>query len=130
VLNPKAEVWYSQSLDNSLANYDYTAIMAMPYMENAADPMAFYKQIVDKINEHPGAIPKVVMELQTVDWRKDDAPLPSTEIADTIRALYGWGVQNIAYYPDNVFKNNPDPAQLRPVFDSKPNNPMPLPVIH
>jgi len=130
VLNPKAEVWYSQSLDNSLANYDYTAIMAMPYMENAADPMAFYKQIVDKVNEHPGAMPKVVMELQTVDWRKDDAPLPGTEIADTIRALYGWGVQNIAYYPDNVFKNNPDPAQLRPVFDSKPNNPMPLPVIH
>jgi len=130
VLNPKAEVWYSQSLDNSLANYDYTAIMAMPYMENAADPQAFYKQIVDKVNEHPGAMPKVVMELQTVDWRHDDAPIPSPEIADTMRALYGWGVQNIAYYPDNVFKNVPNPAALRPVFDSKPNNPMPLPVIH
>jgi len=129
VLNPKAEVWYSQSLDNSLANYDYTAIMAMPYMENAADPMAFYKQIVDKVNEHPGAIPKVVMELQTVDWRHDDAPIPSPEIADTMKALYGWGVQNIAYYPDNVFKNVPNPAALRPVFDSKPNNPMPVPVI-
>ena len=129
VLNPKAEVWYSQSLDNSLANYDYTAIMAMPYMEQAADPMAFYKQLVDKVNEHPGAIAKVVMELQSVDWRKDDAPLPGTELADSIRALYGWGVQNIAYYPDNVFKNNPDPKQLRPVFDSKPNNPLPVPVI-
>ncbi len=129
VLNPKAEVWYSQSLDNSLANYDYTAIMAMPYMEQAADPLAFYKQIVDAVNEHPGAISKVVMELQTVNWRKDDAPLPGTELADTIRALYGWGVQNIAYYPDNLFKNNPDPAQLRPIFDSKPNNPLPLPII-
>jgi len=129
VLNPKAEVWYSQSLDNSLANYDYTAIMAMPYMENATDPQAFYKQVVDKVNEHPGAMPKVVFELQTVDWRKDDAPIPSPEIADTMKALYGWGVQNIAYYPDNVFKNVPNPAALRPVFDSKPNNPMPLPVI-
>jgi biofilm PGA synthesis lipoprotein PgaB len=129
VLNPKAEVWYSQSLDNSLANYDYTAIMAMPYMENAADPMAFYKQLVDKVNEHPGAMPKIVMELQTVDWRHDDAPIPSPEIADTMKALYAWGVQNIAYYPDNVFKNVPNPAALRPVFDSKPNNPMPLPVI-
>jgi biofilm PGA synthesis lipoprotein PgaB len=129
VLNPKAEVWYSQSLDNSLANYDYTAIMAMPYMENAADPTAFYQQLVDKVKEHPGAMPKVVMELQTVDWRHDDAPIPSPEIAATIRQLYAWGVQNVAYYPDNVFKNIPNPASLRPVFDSKPNNPMPLPVI-
>ena len=129
VLNPKAEVWYSQSLDNSLANYDYTAIMSMPYMENAPDPMEFYKQIVDKVKEHPGAISKVVMELQTVDWRHDDAPIPSPEIADTIRQLYAWGVQNIAYYPDNVFKNIPNPASLRPVFDSKPNNPLPVPVI-
>ncbi len=129
VLNPKAEVWYSQSLDNSLANYDYTAIMAMPYMENAADPIAFYKQLVDKVKEHPGAISKVVMELQTVDWRKDDAPIPSPEIADTIRTLYAMGVQNVAYYPDNVFKNIPNPASLRPVFDSKPNNPLPVPVI-
>ena len=129
VLNPKAEVWYSQSLDNSLANYDYTAIMAMPYMENAPDPTAFYKQLVDKVNEHPGAMNRVVMELQTVDWRHDSAPIPSPEIADTIRELYAWGVQNIAYYPDNVFNNVPNPASLRPVFDSKPNNPLPVPVI-
>ncbi len=129
VLNPKAEVWYSQSLDNSLANYDYTAIMAMPYMEQAADPTDFYRQLVDRVKEHPGAIGKVVMELQTVDWRHDDAPIPSPEIAGTISMLYGWGVQNIAYYPDNVFKNVPNPASLRPVFDSKPNNPLPVPVI-
>ena len=129
VLNPRSEVWYSQSLDNSLANYDYTAIMAMPYMEQAADPMAFYKELVDKVNEHPGAMGKVVFELQTVDWRHDDAPIPSPEIADTMRQLYAMGVQNIAYYPDNVYKNIPNPASLRPVFDSKPNNPLPVPVI-
>ncbi len=129
VLNPKAEVWYSQSLDNSLANYDYTAIMAMPYMENAADPTAFYKALVDKVSEHSGAMAKVVFELQTVDWRKDGAPIPSPEIAATIRQLYGWGVQNVAYYPDNVYNNIPNPAALRPAFDSKPNNPLPLPVI-
>ncbi|HEY2345336.1 MAG TPA: poly-beta-1,6-N-acetyl-D-glucosamine N-deacetylase PgaB [Xanthomonadaceae bacterium] len=129
VLNPRSEVWYSQSLDNSLANYDYTAIMAMPYMENAADPTAFLKALVDKVDEHPGAMAKVVMELQTVDWRHDDAPIPSPEIAATIRQLYAWGVQNIAYYPDNVYKNIPNPAAVRPAFDSKPNNPLPVPVI-
>ncbi|MBS0193260.1 MAG: poly-beta-1,6-N-acetyl-D-glucosamine N-deacetylase PgaB [Proteobacteria bacterium] len=129
VLNPKSEVWYSQSLDNSLANYDYTAIMAMPYMEQAPDPTAFYKALVDKVNEHPGAMPRVVFELQSVDWRHDDAPIPSPQLADTMRQLYAWGVQNIAYYPDNVFKNVPNPAAIRPVFDSKPNNPVPAPVV-
>ena len=34
-LNPRSEVWYSQALENSINNYDYTAIMAMPYMEQA-----------------------------------------------------------------------------------------------
>lgn len=123
VLNPYAETWYSQSLDSSLAHYDYTAIMAMPYMEQAAEPMAWLHQIVDKVAARPGAMRRVVMELQAVDWRRDDAPLPGTELADTIRTLYGWGVQNVGYYPDNLFKNNPDPAQLRPVFASKPNAP-------
>jgi biofilm PGA synthesis lipoprotein PgaB len=103
--------------------------MAMPYMENAADPVAFYKQLVDKLAEHPGAMGKVVFELQTVDWRKDSAPIPSPEIAATIRQLYALGVQNVAYYPDNVYNNVPNPAALRPAFDSKPNNPLPLPVI-
>jgi poly-beta-1,6-N-acetyl-D-glucosamine N-deacetylase len=121
VLNPYSETWYSQSLDSSLEHYDYTAIMAMPYMEQAPDPEAFLHQIVEKVRAHPGAMRKVVIELQTVDWRKDDEPLPGTELADTIRKLYEWGVKNVAYYPDNLFKNNPDPTQLRPVFATMSN---------
>lgn len=126
VLNPRAEEWYSQSFDSSLAHYDYTAIMAMPYMEQADDPVAFLRKIVDRVAAHPGAMPRTVIELQTVDWRRDDRPLPGAEVADTIRRLYDWGVRNVAYYPDNLFENNPDPVQVRPVFGSKPNRP-PLP---
>jgi biofilm PGA synthesis lipoprotein PgaB len=123
VLNPYSQTWYSQSFESSLAHYDYTAIMAMPYMEQAPDPMAFLRQIFDKVAERPGAMGKVVFELQSVNWRNDDQPLPGTELADTIRTLYSWGARNIAYYPDNLYHNSPDPKQLRPVFDSKPENP-------
>lgn len=122
-LNPRSEVWYSQALENSLANYDFTAIMAMPYMEQAADPVTFYHDIVERVRAYPGGLNKVVMELQATNWR-NDTPIPSKELADTIRSLYSWGVQHIAYYPDNVFQNNPDPALLRPALDSKPNNPV------
>jgi len=97
--------------------------MAMPYMEQAADPATFLRDLVNKVAERPGAMAKVVFELQSVNWRKDDEPIPGTELADTIRTLYSWGVQNVGYYPDDLFENNPDPALLRPVFHLKPNAP-------
>lgn len=123
VLNPKAEVWYSQSLDNSLARYDFTAIMAMPYMEQAADPAAFFHDLVTAVEARPGAMKKVVFELQAVDWRDGNHPISSRELADTIRSLYGLGVQHVGYYPDAPYTRHPDPAVLKPVFDARPNTP-------
>jgi biofilm PGA synthesis lipoprotein PgaB len=122
-VNPKAEVWYSQSLENSLARYDFTAIMAMPYMERVADPAAFFHDLVNAVNSRPGAMRKVVFELQSVDWRDHNRPIESRELADTIRTLYGLGVQHVGYYPDALFSRHPDPAVLKPVLDSKPNAP-------
>jgi biofilm PGA synthesis lipoprotein PgaB len=123
VLNPKAEVWYSQALENSLANYDFTAIMAMPLMENAPDPIAFYKQLVERVKSRPGAMNRVVFEIQTVDWRHDSKPIPSDELAATIRSLYDLGVEHVAYYPDMLFDNHPDWSAMRAVLALKPNVP-------
>jgi biofilm PGA synthesis lipoprotein PgaB len=123
VQNPRAEVWYSQSLDNSLAHYDFTAIMAMPYMEKAADHAAFFRELVAAVNEHPGGMGKVVFELQSVDWDNNNRLIPTRELADTIRSLYGMGVQHVGYYPDMLHSDHPDPAVLKPVLDSKPNAP-------
>ena len=39
VLNPTSEAWYAQSLDQTLNHNDYAAVMAMPYLEQAADSM-------------------------------------------------------------------------------------------
>jgi biofilm PGA synthesis lipoprotein PgaB len=121
-LNPKAEVWYSQALDNSIARYDFTAIMAMPYMEKAADHAAFFHELVRAV-EYRDAMKKVVFELQAVDWRDGNKPIPSHELADTIRSLYGMGVMHVGYYPDALFAGQPDPRVLKPVLDSKPNAP-------
>lgn len=123
VLNPQSEVWYAQSLNNSLANYDFTAIMAMPYMEQAEDPKAFMHQLIEKVKQHPNAMRKVVFELQTVDWRTDKK-IPSAELAETIKSLYDAGVQHVAYYPDDSIQDHPDTAMLRPVFDRKSNLPV------
>lgn len=123
VQSPKAEVWYAQSLDNSLARYDFTAIMAMPHMEKAHDSTAFFRELVDAVNDRPGAMNKVVFEIQSVDWKDNNRLIPSRELADTFRSLYSMGVQHVGYYPDMLFNDHPDPAVLKPVLESKPNAP-------
>ncbi len=118
VLNPHAQEWYAQSLEDSLHDYDYTAIEAMPYMEQAADPISFYHDLVERVKAYPDGLRKTVFELQTTNWRTNK-PISDQELADTIRRLYSWGVRNIAYYPDDLYNNHPDPAILRPALDNK-----------
>lgn len=119
VLNPYAETWYSQSLQKSLNRYDFTAIMAMPYMEQATDKKQFYADIVKRLKQYPNGLNKAVVELQAVDWRKDSTPISSVELSDTIKSLYQQGVMHVGYYPDDPIKGLPDTTLMRKVFDSK-----------
>jgi poly-beta-1,6-N-acetyl-D-glucosamine N-deacetylase len=123
-LDPKAEVWYSQALDNSVARYDFTAIEAMPYMERAADRGAFYRDLVRAV-EARGALRKVVFELQAVDWRDGNRLVPSEELADTVRELYRLGARHVGYYPDALFRDHPAPTVMKTAFDTVPNTALP-----
>ncbi|MGA8892322.1 MAG: poly-beta-1,6-N-acetyl-D-glucosamine N-deacetylase PgaB [Anaeromyxobacteraceae bacterium] len=126
VLKPRAEAWYAQALDNSLARYDFTAIMAMPYMENAPDPGAFYRDLVAEVKARK-AMKKVVFELQAVDWREGSKPIPSEQIAETIRTLFDLGVVHVGYYPDTPMRSHPDPAVIRRVLSQRPEPPRAVP---
>lgn len=129
-LNEYAEEWYAQGLSESIDRYDYTAIMAMPYMEQAEDSQQFYDKIVERVKQEKCGLERTVMELQTVNWRKNDEPVSSKELFETITHLYGKGVHHMAYYPDSVFKNVPDAETIKKAFGqkavymhaSKPNN--------
>lgn len=127
-LNPDAQEWYSQSLSESIKQYDYTAIMAMPYMEQAEDHQAFYKNIVDNVKAQECGLERTVMEIQTVNWRKkDDEPISADEIDQTYDYLYGMGVHHVAYYPDNQFKNIPDAEMINRSMSQKPLRMFPNP---
>lgn len=117
-LNKDAQEWYAQSLADSIKNYDYTAIMAMPYMEQASDTQKFYDDIVAHVKQQECGLERTVMELQTVNWR-NDKPISSEELSNTIAHLYDLGVHHIAYYPDNVYKNNPDAQSIQQDFTKK-----------
>lgn len=123
-LKAYAENWYAQSLENSLRDYDFTAIMAMPYMEQAKDPDAFYASIVKRVKSYPEGLKKTVFELQATDWRTN-TPVSTEELANTISKLYLQGVRHVGYYPDDPIKDHPDPLMLRRVFDSKSSAALP-----
>lgn len=117
-LKPYAENWYSQSLEQSINRYDFTAIMAMPYMEQAPNSDAFYRDIVNRVKQFPKGIKKTVFELQAVNWRTNQK-VPSDEMAATIQSLYEQGAMHVAYYPDDPIQDHPDTRVLRKAFDLK-----------
>ncbi|MCF9000208.1 poly-beta-1,6-N-acetyl-D-glucosamine N-deacetylase PgaB, partial [Acinetobacter nectaris] len=69
--------------------------------------------------QYPNGIRKSVVELQAVDWRQNSKPIPSQELADTIKSLYQQGVMHVAYYPDDPITGHPDPTIMRQAFDFK-----------
>lgn len=119
-LNAYSENWYAQSLEESLKHYDFTAIMAMPYMEQVEDKDKFFRDMANRVSKYPNGFKRTVFELQAVNWRNNQK-VPSEEMADTIASLYKQGVMHVGYYPDNPIEDHPDPAVLRQVFDTKPN---------
>lgn len=123
-LSPYSENWYAQSLEESINHYDFTAIMAMPYMEQVQDSTQFYKDLVKRVASYPNGLKKTVFELQAVNWRNNEK-VSSEEIADTIRSLYQQGAIHVGYYPDNPIEGHPDPKVLAPVFNIKPNGLVP-----
>jgi biofilm PGA synthesis lipoprotein PgaB len=118
-LNKDAQEWYAQSLSESIQRYDYTAIMAMPYMEQVDDAGAFYNQLVSNIKDQDCGLDRTVFELQTVNWRKNSEPISPQELSLTIQHLYDLGVNHIAYYPDDLFHNNPNADLMKRVFAKK-----------
>lgn len=111
VLQPASEAWYAQSLPDFLAHYDQVAVMAMPYMEGAADPDLWLEQLVRQAALVPGALDKMVFELQSVDWRKQNAPIPAATLVRQLQLLQLAGVKHFGYYPDNFVTDHP-PAQI------------------
>jgi biofilm PGA synthesis lipoprotein PgaB len=122
VLDPEAEDWFAQSLPSFLSNYDFTAIMAMPYMEGAKDPDKWLLQLIDRVKAVPGALNKTVFELQSRDW-KTQQPIPAATLATQLHQLHLNGARSFGYYPDDFLRNEPDEAILKPVM-SVETNPM------
>lgn len=107
VLDPEAQEWLAQSLPLFLDSYDFTAIMAMPYMENVPEPEQWLRTLVAKVASQPRGLARSIFELQSVDWRRGGIPIDSDTLARQMRLLQSLGAPNFGYYPDDFVSNHP-----------------------
>jgi biofilm PGA synthesis lipoprotein PgaB len=121
LLKPYSEEWYAQSFTTFLAHYDYVAIEAMPFMEDAKNPRQWLTQLVKAAAKYPQGLKQTVFELQSTNW-KTGQKIPMPVFIEQLELLKKLGVNHIGYYPDNVFEDQPRLTDLQQHFS--------LPVAH
>ncbi len=103
VLKPGAEEWFSQRYSNFLSEYDYTVIMAYPYMEKEGDAAGqWLEKLARTALRNQDDAQRVIFKLQTYDWEKKRW-LSDKEMRQQVAALRKGGARHIGYYPEAVF---------------------------
>ncbi|MDY0308455.1 MAG: poly-beta-1,6-N-acetyl-D-glucosamine N-deacetylase PgaB [Castellaniella sp.] len=121
VLNPASETWYAQNLDDFLQAYDWTALMAMPLMEQVpmAHSDAWIERLVAAVRRHPGGLEHTVFELQARDWGRPGQPaVDSRTLARWMQRLQRTGVRHFGYYPDDFNQDQPALETIRPAIST------------
>ena len=106
ILNNNSREWFNQSYPQMLRSYDYTAVMAMPYMEQSQRPQQWLSKLTQQAAIIDPGFNKTLFELQSVDWRTQ-TPIPNDILTKQFRLLMRQGVKHIGYYPDKFLDNHP-----------------------
>lgn len=112
VLEPASQAWFAQRLDLFNRAYDYTALMAMPWMEGSKHPEAWLDGLVAAVRQHDPGLNQTLFELQTVDWNTRK-PIPGERINALARRLQAQGVRHLAWYPDDFIGDHPRLPEAR-----------------
>lgn len=105
ITEPQSEIWFAQNYDQYLTTYDYTIVMAYPYMEKQYDkPLVWLGQLADTALKDKVNTSKVIFKLQTYDWNKKHW-LSVRELQQQIATLKSKNAIHFAFYPENVFSS-------------------------
>jgi biofilm PGA synthesis lipoprotein PgaB len=118
VLEPASEAWFAQQLPAFNQAYDFTALMAMPYMENATDATAWLERLVRSVGTSPTGLDRTIFELQSTDWRVS-RPVPADVLEAHARRVLALGGRHLAYYPDDFLKDQPPLESARAVMSAR-----------
>ncbi len=120
ITNPAARTWFAQDLDDYLQHYDYTVIMAYTRMEGVRGWGAqkkWFDALLQTVKSR-GAREKVIFKIQTYDW-KNRQWVPDGDIHRQLAYLQANGARHVAYYPDDVFANQPPSATLATIISGR-----------
>jgi biofilm PGA synthesis lipoprotein PgaB len=112
VMEPASEAWFAQNYEQALASYDYTAVMAMPYMEEVENPQEWLAEMARKVAATPNGMARTIFELQARDWR-DGKPVSDETLGKQWSMLHRMGVRHLAWYPDDFLNDQPGLAVSR-----------------
>lgn len=118
VLEPRSEAWFAQNLAAFNQAYDYTAVMAMPWMEKSRDPQAWMDQLLADVKRSPRGLSRTIFELQTVDWR-NERPIPAARLKAMAHRLQAGGARHLAWYPDNFIDDQPSTRDAREIMSAR-----------
>ena len=97
LLYPDADNWLGQRYADFLRKYDYTVVMAYPFMDKEEKPYEYLQKIAKTVNECQGA-GKTLIKIQTYDWN-EKCWLDSKIFTRQMRTLKAAGMKNLGYYP-------------------------------
>lgn len=115
VLHPESEAWFAQRLSAFKAAYDYTALMAMPWMEGSNRPHAWMDDLVEAVRKDDPQLSHTIFQLQTRDWRTSK-PIPGPTLRTQSRRLMASGARHLAWYPDDFIADQPSTQDTRAAF--------------
>jgi biofilm PGA synthesis lipoprotein PgaB len=120
ITNPAARTWFAQDLDDYLQHYDYTVIMAYTRMEGVKGWGAqkkWFDGLLQAVQSR-GAREKVIFKIQTYDW-KNRRWVPEGNISRQLAYLQANGARHVAYYPDDVFADQPPSTPLAAIISGR-----------
>lgn len=114
ILDPASERWFAQDPQAFSEAYNFTAVMAMPYMEGAENADSWLENLARlSLEEVPSS--RLLFELQATDWRTQEH-VPSQTLARWMDVIHNAGIVNYGYYPDDFINSHPAISELRRSF--------------
>ncbi len=86
--------------------------MAYPQMERRNDAISWLRGLMEAVRMHPLGLDKTVLKVQAYDWNSKRW-INTDKLLKEMRVLEANGARHLAYYPDNVFENQPDVDMIR-----------------
>jgi len=117
VLDSAVEAWFAQSLPAFNAAYDFTALMAMPQLDQQTASDGWFLRLVKAVAAQPNGLNRTLFELAAFDWHSKQ-PIPAAVLAHQMALLQAHGVRHLGYYPDDFITDTPLLETIRPAISA------------